>query len=72
MLRDYPQAVRSALLDSVYPLEVNLYTSLAPNAERAFNILFNRCATAPSSIAWWFESRRVKTKTHIISNCKVT
>ncbi|MGB7873427.1 MAG: alpha/beta hydrolase [Anaerolineales bacterium] len=44
VMRDYPGAVRSAVLDSTYPLEVNLYTALAPNAERAFNVLFDNCA----------------------------
>jgi len=43
LIRDYPNAVRSAVLDSVYPLQVNLYTALAPNAERAFNVFFDRC-----------------------------
>jgi pimeloyl-ACP methyl ester carboxylesterase len=47
LLRDYPQAVRSAVLDSTYPLQVNLYTTLAPNAERAFNVFFDRCAADP-------------------------
>jgi pimeloyl-ACP methyl ester carboxylesterase len=47
VLRDFPQAVRSTVLDSTYPLEVNLYTALAPNAERAFNVLFNACAADP-------------------------
>ncbi len=50
-LRDYPQAVRSAVLDSVYPLEVNLYTTLAPNAQRAFAALFSRCAASPECSA---------------------
>lgn len=44
LMRDHPEAVRSAVLDSVYPLQVNLYTALAPNAERAFNTFFARCA----------------------------
>jgi len=44
VMRDYPNSVRSAVLDSVYPLQVNLYTTLAPNADRAFNVFFNRCA----------------------------
>jgi pimeloyl-ACP methyl ester carboxylesterase len=44
VMRDFPQAVRSAVLDSAYPLEVNLYTALAPNAERAFNVLFDACS----------------------------
>ena len=48
LMRDYPNAVQSAVLDSAYPLQVNLYTSLAPNAERAFNVFFNRCAADPN------------------------
>ncbi|HJR80369.1 MAG TPA: alpha/beta fold hydrolase [Anaerolineales bacterium] len=44
LIRDHPEAVRSAVLDSVYPLQVNLYTALAPNAERAFNAFFNNCS----------------------------
>lgn len=45
IMRDYPTAVRSAVLDSAYPLQVNLYTALASNAERAFNVFFDRCAS---------------------------
>jgi pimeloyl-ACP methyl ester carboxylesterase len=48
LMRDYPDAVRSAVIDSVYPLQVDLYTALAPNAERAFSVFFNRCAADPS------------------------
>ena len=48
LMRDYPNTVRSTVLDSAYPLDVNLYTSLAPNAERAFNVVFDRCAADPS------------------------
>lgn len=48
VMRDFPQAVRSAVLDSAYPPQVNLYTSLAPNAERAFNQLFAGCAADPA------------------------
>ena len=47
LMRDHPAAVRSAVLDSAYPLEVNLYTSLATNAERAFGVFFERCASTP-------------------------
>lgn len=47
LMRDYPNVVRSAVLDSAYPLQVNLYTTLAPNAERAFNVFFDRCAADP-------------------------
>jgi pimeloyl-ACP methyl ester carboxylesterase len=48
VLRDYPEAVRSAVLDSTYPLQVNLYTALAPNAGRAFSVLFAGCAADPA------------------------
>ena len=48
LMRDYPNAVRSAVLDSAYPLQVNLYTALAPNAERAFNVFFDGCAADPN------------------------
>jgi pimeloyl-ACP methyl ester carboxylesterase len=47
LVRDYPGIVRSAVLDSAYPLEVNLYTALAPNAERAFEVFFDLCAADP-------------------------
>ena len=59
LMRDHPEAVRSAVLDSAYPLQVNLYTSLAPNAERAFNVFFDRCATDPSCNASYPDLRAV-------------
>ena len=59
LMRDYPEAVRSAVLDSVYPLDVNLYTALAPNAERAFNVFFARCAADVSCSASYPDLRGV-------------
>jgi pimeloyl-ACP methyl ester carboxylesterase len=47
LMRDYPTALRSAVLDSVYPPQENLYIGLAPNAERSFNLLFERCSADP-------------------------
>lgn len=47
ILRDYAAGVRSAVLDSTYPPQVNLYTALAPNAQRAFNVLFASCSSGP-------------------------
>lgn len=44
VMRDHPEGVRSAILDSVYPPDVDLYTGLAPNAMRAFETLFAGCA----------------------------
>jgi len=48
MMRDDPQSLRSVVLDSTLPLQVNLYTALAPNAARAFKVLFDRCAADPA------------------------
>ena len=47
-MRDFPGGIRSVILDSSYPLEVNLYTSLPANAKRAFNVLFEGCAADPT------------------------
>jgi pimeloyl-ACP methyl ester carboxylesterase len=44
MLRDFPQSVRSAVLDSLVPPQVNLYEDEALSADRAFNLLFQTCA----------------------------
>jgi pimeloyl-ACP methyl ester carboxylesterase len=47
-MRDYPDAVRSVVLDSVYPLQVNLFTEMPANMDRAFNQLFAGCAHDPA------------------------
>ena len=59
LMRDHPDAVRSAVLDSPYPLQVNLYTALAPNAERAFNVFFDRCAADASCSTFYPDLRAV-------------
>lgn len=43
-MRDYPEGLRSVILDSVYPLESDLYTEIAANQQRAFDLLFETCA----------------------------
>jgi len=45
--RDYPNSVRSMLLDSVLPLEVNFEEASAANMIRALNVVFDRCAGSP-------------------------
>ena len=45
--RDYPNSVRSMVLDSVLPLEVNFGEASAANMIRALNVVFYRCATSP-------------------------
>jgi pimeloyl-ACP methyl ester carboxylesterase len=59
LMRDYPNAVRSAVLDSAYPLQVNLYTALAPNADRAFNVFFEHCAVDPNCSSAYPDLRNV-------------
>jgi pimeloyl-ACP methyl ester carboxylesterase len=44
IVRDYPQGVRSVILDSAYPLAANLQTETAFNADRAFSVFFTGCA----------------------------
>jgi pimeloyl-ACP methyl ester carboxylesterase len=44
VMRDYPEGLRSVVLDSVYPPDVDLYMELPANAERAFDTLFTSCA----------------------------
>lgn len=44
LLRDNPTGVRSVILDSSYPLEVNLITDTPANVSRAFDVFFAGCA----------------------------
>jgi pimeloyl-ACP methyl ester carboxylesterase len=45
VMRDFPEGVRSVVLDSVYPPQASMDTETAANAERALNLLFERCAS---------------------------
>ncbi len=47
VMRDYPEIVRSAVLDSMLPLEVNIYASSSQSAETALQTLFDGCAADP-------------------------
>jgi pimeloyl-ACP methyl ester carboxylesterase len=44
VMRDHPEGLRSVVLDSVYPLDVDLYLEVLPNVDRAFDELFEGCA----------------------------
>ena len=48
VMRDYPEIVRSAVLDSVYPPQSDLYVEWPASADRAFNELFEACAADPT------------------------
>jgi pimeloyl-ACP methyl ester carboxylesterase len=41
--RDHPEGIRSMVLDSSYPLEVDLYVDGPANTVRSLNVLFDQC-----------------------------
>lgn len=43
-MRDTPEHIRSVILDSAYPLEIDLYAETAAGAQRALNAFFEACA----------------------------
>jgi pimeloyl-ACP methyl ester carboxylesterase len=51
LIRDYPEGVRSIILDSVYPPEVDYYTEYASTMHRAFTAVFEGCASDSSCSA---------------------
>lgn len=48
ILRQDPDGIRSAILDSPYPPQVNLFTSMPANLDRALRTLFTGCSAAPA------------------------
>jgi pimeloyl-ACP methyl ester carboxylesterase len=48
VMRDHPEIVRSAVLDSVLPIEVNYYETAAVKSDSALQLLFEACAADPS------------------------
>ena len=51
VLRDYPQVVRSVILDSVVPLESKVLEALPKSQEDALEALFAACAADPACAA---------------------
>ena len=47
VMRDHPQGVRSVILDSTYPPEVDGVATILPNAAAALDELFSACAADP-------------------------
>ncbi len=47
VVRDFPQGVRAVVLDSAYPLEVNLQTSITGNLVAAFERVWAACDRHP-------------------------
>jgi len=48
MMRDFPGGIRSVIIDSVYPLEVNVDAEAGVNIERALKLIFEGCAADES------------------------
>jgi pimeloyl-ACP methyl ester carboxylesterase len=46
-MRDHPEGIRSVILDSTYPLQVSLPLEAGINADRAFGVFFDTCASDP-------------------------
>ena len=44
-MRDFPDGIRSVILDSTHPLEVDFYSSIPGNADDAFELFFESCAS---------------------------
>ena len=44
VMRDYPEGVRSVILDAVYPPQADLYASIPADFERSLNLVFQQCA----------------------------
>lgn len=44
VMRDFPDGIRSVVLDSAYPLQVDLYGEFPANVNRALQVLFENCA----------------------------
>jgi hypothetical protein len=43
MMRDYPEIVRSAILDSVVPIEAQLLNQSSSEQDQALHVLFESC-----------------------------
>ena len=48
VMRDFPNGVRRVVLDSAYPLELDIHASIAASSQRAFRLLLDSC-TADSA-----------------------
>lgn len=47
-MREYPQGIRSVVLDSVIPLQVDPYSEVVLGLQRSLDLLFQRCQLDPN------------------------
>jgi len=57
--RDHPEGIRSMVLDSTYPLEVDLYADGPANTIRSLNVLFDQCDADSACAAAYPELEQV-------------
>lgn len=48
VMRDHPESIRSVVLDSVYPPDMDLYLETPANLDRSLTLLFDSCAADPA------------------------
>lgn len=51
VMRDFPEALRSVILDSPLPLQVDMIVDIGPNFQGSLDLLFERCATEEACAA---------------------
>lgn len=47
IMRNHPEGIRSVILDSVFPPQVNLYSTVSFSVDRVFSLVFEYCAAQP-------------------------
>ena len=58
-MRDFPEGIRSVAIDSVVPLQTNLYTEIPGNGARAFDVFFDTCTADSDCNTAFPDLRRV-------------
>ncbi len=48
-MRDYPEGIRSVILNSTVPLQADLYAEMPSTFDRALSVLFDTCADDPAA-----------------------
>jgi pimeloyl-ACP methyl ester carboxylesterase len=48
VMRDHPDGIRSVVLDSTVPVDLDLYPAIPSSADRAYDVFFAGCAADPS------------------------
>ncbi|MBZ0307268.1 MAG: alpha/beta hydrolase, partial [Anaerolineae bacterium] len=63
IMRDFPEGVRTAIIDSAVPLQADFYRDFAENTNRVFDLLFDSCAADPNCNAAYPNLKEVALET---------